>query len=169
MDNLEFIQIKRENSLHFETAKKLWIPYFKELNEHKKVLTDVDIVLNNLQKRVSIQGVRSNMHFEICLSNERAIGIANFAVDLGGIKGILDPGYGFIMEFYISKDFRRQGYGRCFYNHIEKVFLSHGVGFIYLTPDKITGQAFWTKFGFYNSGKVDPDNKMPIYIKKISL
>ncbi|MGE5579465.1 MAG: hypothetical protein ACM3WU_05395 [Bacillota bacterium] len=30
-----------------------------------------------------------------------------------------------------------------------------------------SGQPFWASLGFVDSGKVDPDNHLPIYIKRI--
>jgi hypothetical protein len=43
----------------------------------------------------------------------------------------------------------------------------HGVESLYLTADETGGKPFWVSLGFVDSGKVDPDNSLPIYIKKI--
>jgi len=38
---------------------------------------------------------------------------------------------------------------------------------MYLTPEEISGTPFWSSLGFKDSGKIDPDNHEPIYIKKV--
>jgi hypothetical protein len=38
---------------------------------------------------------------------------------------------------------------------------------MYLCPAPVTGEPFWSTMGFVDSGKIDPDEKLPIYIKKI--
>lgn len=118
-------------------------------------------------KRIGIQGLRDTMHFELMYCNDECIGICNFAIDLGGIKGLIDQGYGYIMGFYIAKDKRRLGYGREFFQHIENVLREDGANHIYLTPDEVTGLPFWESLGFINSQLIDPDEKLPIFIKMI--
>ena len=167
MEKLTFVQIEKNNEGHFNDATKLWVPFLNELDSHNSKTRTTDEILDNLRKRVNIQGQRKDMHFEICYLDSQPVGIANFAVDLGGIKGILEAGYGFIMGYYILPEFRRQGYGREMLNHIEKVFRSHGVKQLYTSPDPITGEPFWSSMGFTDSGKIDPDDKLPIYIKSI--
>ncbi len=39
---------------------------------------------------------------------------------------------------------------------------------MYICPDTVTGEPFWKANGYNNSGKIDPDDKKPIYIKDIS-
>ena len=36
---------------------------------------------------------------------------------------------------------------------------------MYICPDSVTGQPFWKANGYRDSGKIDPDDKKPIYIK----
>ena len=91
-----------------------------------------------------------------------------YAIDLGGIKGILEAGYGYIMEIYIVPDYRRKGMGVQVYKHIEKTLKTDGAEKIYLTPDSVNGVPFWETLGFTDSGNCDPDNKMHIYISPIS-
>lgn len=167
MQELKFSQIEKDNKVQYEELIKLWIPFINELDEHCGKHTDITVIENQVQKRVNIQGMRNDMHFEICYCNGVPIGFANFAVDLGGIKGLLDAGYGFIMGFYISPEYRRQGYGRTMVNHIQDVFKSHGVKYMYTSPDPVTGEPFWSAMGFEDSGKMDPDDKLPIYIKSV--
>ena len=167
MEEIKFIQIKKDNMKLCEELLKLWIPFINELDEHRGKQSSLDDIKDQAYKRINIQGLRNDMHFEICYINNTAVGLANFAVDLGGIKGILDAGYGFIMGFYVSPEYRRKGYGRAIVSHIEDVFKGHGVKYMYTCPDPITGEPFWSAMGFKDSGIMDPDDKLPIYIKKL--
>ena len=169
MKRLTFIQIEKGNTEHFELAQKLWVPFSKELDEHEGITETEDEILHDLTRRINIQGSRNNMHFELALKNETPVGIAMFAIDTGTVYGLLESGYGAITGFYIAPEFRRKGYGREFFRHIEQVLIADGAPKIYLTPDGVTGEPFWESLGFDNSGKSDPDDKKYIYIKDIRI
>ena len=168
MNTIHFIQIQKENNIHIEDAKTLWLPFSAELKKHKTEHIDVEQVTDNLMKRIGIQGLRDTMHFELMYINDDCIGICNFAIDLGGVKGLIDKGYGYIMGLYIVPEKRKLGFGRMFFQHIEHVLREDGANNIYLTPDEVTGLPFWESLGFINSHLIDPDEKLPIYIKKIN-
>jgi len=141
----------------------MWIPYCREIGS-----TENDAALaEGAQKRVNIQGNWEDMHFELSFADGNLVGFCFYAVDLGGIRGVLPPNLGYIMEFYVLPQYRRRGFGTEMYRHIESTFSKHGVESIYLTPDETSGEPFWVSLGFVDSGKVDPDNNRPIYIKKI--
>lgn len=161
---MEHIQIQEGNNAQFNQLLNLWIPYCRETGNAENDAA----MAEDARKRVNIQGRREDMHFELSYADGTLVGFCFYAVDLGGIRNILPPNLGYIMEFYVLPQYRRQGYGTEMYRHIETTFSNHGVESIYLTPDETSGEPFWVTLGFVNSGKVDPDNHMPIYIKKIS-
>ena len=165
---LTYLQIDRSNAKHFEIAKSLWLSFIHEVNEHDGTTETEEEIIDGLRKRISIQGSRPDMHFEIAfLKDDEPVGIAMFAIDTGTVYGLLEAGYGTVMGFFIRKEYRRKGFGREFFCHIEEILKKDGAPKIYLTPDGVTGEPFWRAVGFTDSGKIDPDNKMPIYIKDI--
>jgi len=164
MKNLQFNQIKKDNEEQCQLLLNMWIPYFNEISKNPE---GTEELIKYARQRVNIQGKRDDMHFELCYLNDIIIGFCFYAVDLGGIKNIIDPNYGYIMEFYVLPQYRRKGFGRIIYEHIEKTFSDHGAKYIYLTPEENNGEPFWLSLGFVNCGKIDPDNLMPILIKKI--
>lgn len=83
------------------------------------------------------------------------------------MKSMKYPNFGYIMEFYVLPQYRRQGYGESMFKNIEKTFMNHGTKYMYLTPEEVSGEPFWYTLGFVDSGKIDPDNHRPIYIKKV--
>ena len=170
MENqISFIQIEKENEKHFEMAAKLWIPFIREVQEHDGRYESEEKIIEGLKKRISIQGSRKDMHFEIAIVDGEPVGIAMFAIDLGTVYGLLKKGYGTIMGFYICPDFRRKGLGTILSRHIETVLCNDGAENMYICPDAVTGEPFWKANGYHNSGKIDPDDKKPIYIKELSI
>lgn len=167
MKKVEYKQIFKDSVQDVEFAKQLWIPFIIETKENRGEIANIEQVEDNLMKRINIQGMRSNMHFELFFVDNECIGIANFAINIGGIRGIIDPGYGFVMGFYIIPEMRRLGFGKMFFEHIENVLKIDGANYLYLTPDAVSGIPFWNALGFEDSKKIDPDDQMPIYIKYI--
>lgn len=168
MENqIDFIQIEKDNEEHFEMASKLWVPFIREVHEHDGTDEDEEQIINGLTKRIAIQGSRKDMHFEIAVVDGESFGIAMFAIDLGTVYGLLEKGYGTVMGFYIRPDFRRKGLGTILSRHIETVFRDDGAENMYICPDTVTGEPFWEANGYKDSGEIDPDDKKPIYIKKI--
>lgn len=169
MQKLTYLQINKNSAEHFENAKSLWLPFIREVNEHDGTAETEEEIIDSLRKRIGIQGSRPDMHFEIAFLDNMPVGIAMFAIDTGTVYGLLEAGYGTVMGFFIKPEHRRKSLGREFFCHIEEVLKKDGASKIYLTPDGVTGEPFWKALGFTDSGKIDPDNKMPIYIKKVEL
>lgn len=166
---LQYEQILPGNERQYQELISLWVPYMREIfkdDEETQNESDADLEKYALQ-RVNIQGKRNDMHFELVYLEKEVIGFAFYAVDLGGIKGIIKPGYGYIMEYYIIPSKRRNGYATELYRHVADTFKHHNIEQLYLTPDSTTGIPFWSKMGFSDSGKIDPDNKISIYIKQM--
>lgn len=169
MQKLTYLQIDKNSEEHFEKAKSLWLPFICEVNEHDGTAETEEEIIDSLRKRISIQGSRPDMHFEIAFLDDMPVGIAMFAIDTGTVYGLLEAGYGTVMGFFVKPEHRRKGLGREFFCHIEEILKKDGAPKIYLTPDGVTGEPFWKAVGFTDSGKVDPDNKMHIYIKEVNL
>ena len=163
MRNVKCFQIKKGNDEQFQQLLSMWIPYLKEIGN----IESDSVITKYAQQRVNIQGRREDMHLELCFDDSIMVGFCFYAVDLGGIKDILAPNLGYIMEFYVLPQYRRQGYGSEMFKHIERTFLNHGTESMYLTPEEVTGEPFWCSVGFVNSGKADPGNHKPIYTKKV--
>jgi hypothetical protein len=53
--------------------------------------------------------------------------------------------------------------------HIKERFEDYKIKKIVLTPNLNTkAKYFWEKIGFKNSGRVDPTNNLPIFIKNLT-
>lgn len=168
MENqISFIQIEKDNAAHYEAAQKLWVPFIREINLHEGTHQTDEQIIDGFRKRIAVQGCRKNMHFELALMDGVSFGIAMFAIDLGTVYGLLEKGCGTIMGFYIHPDYRRKGLGTIFSKHIETVLCNAGATKMYICPDAVTGEPFWKANGYEDSGKIDPDEQKPIYIKQV--
>ena len=165
---LRFVQLYEGDETLLAMAREVWVPFIREVNANDGVTQSDEAILDGLAKRIHIQGSRKDMHFELALLDGEAVGIAMFAIDLGTIGGLLDqPGYGTVMGFYIKPTFRRRGLGRAFFEHIQMALRQDGARRMYLCPDSATGVPFWRAMGFADSGKIDPDDRKPIYMRDI--
>lgn len=169
-ENIEWTQIDKNNNHQMEELTSDWVAYMREIyvNDSEVIACTNGEIESWLTGRVNIQGQRDTMHFELIIVDEIIVGFIMYAVDLGGIKDIIDAGYGYIMEFYVKPDFRRKKIGYKTFLHIKEILKGHGVNKIYLTPDSKSGIPFWNSMNFKNCGKVDPDNLMPIYVSEIN-
>jgi len=167
MKNIKFIQIHKENQDLYNAVFPHWINYFDNLHWDQGEKPTQDEIIHDLNRRINIQGSRPDMHFELFFVDSDLVGFANFAINTGTYYGLLEAGYGSVMEFYIIPTFRRKGYGKLLYEHIEKTLKNHGAKKIYLTTDAVNGEAFWFAMGYHDSGIIDPDNGLSIYIKDI--
>ena len=168
MKNITYVQIYKGNQDLYNKILPQWIDYFNNISREPgdEKPTD-DEFSQDLNKRINIQGNRPDMHFELFFCGDTLIGFANYAIDIGTCYGLLESGYGVVMEFYISPEFRRKGYGKLLFEHVEERLKNDGAKYLYLTPDLVTGIPFWVAMGFNDIGKIDPDNNLPIYLKKI--
>ena len=167
MQTFRFTQIYKDNHDLYQDLLPLWIDYINEIDVHKCVFQSNDEIIQNLNRRVKIQGTRKEMHFELFYCDDVPIGFANFAIDTGTLYGLLEAGYGVVMEFYVAPVCRRKGYGKLLYEHVENTLKGDGARYMCLTPDLVTGVLFWVAMGFNDTGKIDPDNQLPIYLKQL--
>lgn len=165
MNRLTYEQLRKNDDRQFADALALWLPFLQEECLHRQTPAQTEQeIRNGLQKRISIQGSRPDMHFEIARLNGEPVGIAMFAVDLGTVCGLLPPRTGTCMGLYIRPEYRRKGYGREFAAHIRKLLRADGASQLYVCPDPVTGTPFWSAIGFVDSGRQDPDERLPIFI-----
>lgn len=164
MNRLTFVQLHADNKDNCENFEQLMWQYTKELDEHRNRTTPTDIIARWIKSIIQIQG-DTDRHLELCYDNNKLIGFLYGKVDHPEHKGFIKVGYGYIMEFFVLPEYRRNGYGKEMYLHLENLFKQDGVKQMYLTSDPITGKPFWKSLGFTNTGEKSPENNMEIYEK----
>jgi GNAT superfamily N-acetyltransferase len=167
MKQSTFVQIVKDNEEHYELFRDLMIPYNEEFAKHEpNYPINSENVLEATRGMINMQGPHDR-HLELVYDGNSLIGFHYCKVDHIGHKGFIKPEYGYIMEFYVKPEFRRQGYGRMIFNREEALFASHGVKRMYLNADPVTGLPFWIAVGFVGSGEIQPHNNMEIYEKEV--
>ena len=168
MEPITFTPIRR----HSRAARKalpLWMAFRAEIQgngDENPIAPEADF-----QRRVNNQGSRPDMHFDLlCLGKKKMrktpIGFAHYAVDKGTIGGLIEPNGGVFMGFYIAPEYRRQGCARRMFLHCAETLYRDGAKYLYCCPDPVTGEPFWKAMGFVDSGIVDPDDKLNIFMLK---
>ena len=147
--------------IHIEMLFPMWKKYMIEIGEEE---TDDDL-LNGLVARINIANSNENVYFDMIWSGNIAIGFAFYSVD-GGIKGVIPPGYGYIMELYIEDSWRRRCIGTGGVKHVCERLNKAGCEKVYLTSIP-KSECFWTNSVFVKTDLLDPDNLLNILIRNI--
>jgi ribosomal protein S18 acetylase RimI-like enzyme len=70
-------------------------------------------------------------------------------------------GWGFILEFYIAPDKRRQGWGSKLFTLARKILQDHGGQKTWLLASP-PSDSFWRSLGFQETGEVEDDQKVMV-------
>ncbi|MCL2300319.1 MAG: GNAT family N-acetyltransferase [Firmicutes bacterium] len=165
MENITFAPIKKR-SRAARLALPLWLAFRAEIKGNG----DENPVepLPDFRRRVNNQGSRPDMHFDLVRAGKKKtpIGFAHYAIDLGTVGGLIAPGGGVFLAYYIAPAYRRKGYGKRVFLHCAETLSRDGAAYLYCCPDPVTGEPFWRAMGFEDSGILDPDDKLNIYMLK---
>ncbi|MDR2686556.1 MAG: GNAT family N-acetyltransferase [Oscillospiraceae bacterium] len=148
--------------------RKLWVPYWRETTtRHGEKPETRRKIRRNKKNRVAHAHKTPQTGFYTLYSEGRMVGFAFFGRS-GGIRSLgIPPEYGQVLDFCIAPPFRRRGFATEMNRQMERVFRDWGIADVFLTPDPVTGEPFWRSAGYRDSQLTDPDNRMPIYLKKI--
>ena len=165
-NQIKYVQVTADNEGLCKAFKSLMVPYMNELDAHSDDPLPMDLLPKWIDSIIAMQGP-SDRHTELCYVGDDLIGFLYGKVDHEDHKGFIKPGYGYIMEFYVCPQYRRKGYGKRMFLHMERLFRNDGAKRMYLTADPITGEPFWKAMGFANTGEQSPENKLDIYEKDV--
>lgn len=163
MRELKFVTVKNKRKYN-KLLESIMLPYCRELDSNVGRETP-DATLKKFIASIVSMSEDKDRFVELCCFGEDLIGFVYGKIDREGHRGYIRPGWGYVMEFYVKPEYRRKGYGKEMYNHLENIFKSNGVSKIWLTADPITGEPFWSAVGFTNSGEKSPENNLYIYEK----
>lgn len=165
MSKLKFVTVKNKRKYN-KLLESIMLPYCQELDSNVGRETPEVTLKRFIASIVSISEDKDRF-VELCYLGEDLIGFAYGKIDREEHRGYVRPGWGYGMEFYVKPEYRRNGYGREIYKHLEGIFKSKGISNIWLTADPVTGEPFWSAIGFTNSGVKSPENNLYIYEKEV--
>lgn len=128
-----------------------------------EVASDIpeDILRGKLADLIDEQHSQGILGITIAAEGTAAIGFSIYQIDTPESDWCKRPGWGFIREFYIVPEFRKQGFGRRLAYHTEQRLGEMGAARLYLTSDC---GPFWTGCGWQDTGEVC-SNDLPIFEK----
>jgi len=167
MENrIKYVRVFAQNQEVCTAFRALMTSYMEELDAHSDEPLPMEHLPKWIDSIIAMQGP-SDRHTELCYVGDDLIGFLYGKVDHEDHKGFIKPGYGYIMEFYVCPQYRRNGYGKKMFLHMEHLFRKDGAKRMYLTADPVSGKPFWEAMGFANTGEQSPENKLDIYEKDV--
>lgn len=163
---IKYVQLFADNAEKCKVFESLMYEYIDEMNEHSERPLPKEFQQKWINSIIAMQGP-TDRHLELCYVENTPIGFLYGKIDHEDHKGFIKPGYGYIMEFYVKPNYRRNGYGKIMFNRMERLFLADGAKMMYLTADPVTGKPFWEAIGFSNINEKSPENQLYIYEKPI--
>lgn len=164
MEKLSFTGVTEENRAEFHRLMHL---YARELDEHQNRNTNPETLTRWTDKIIEKQLAPLSC-LKLCAIQSKVVGFLYGRICQPEDKGYKRIGSGYVMEFYILPEYRRKGFGRQMFRHLESFFKENGVKQIYLTADPVTGKPFWEQLGFISTGEISPENKQEIYKKELT-
>ena len=167
MENqIKYVRVFAQNQEFCTAFRALMTSYMEELDAHSDEPLPMELLPKWIDSIIAMQGP-SDRHTELCYVDDSLIGFLYGKVDHEDHKGFIKPGCGYIMEFYVCPQYRRKGYGKRMFLHMEHLFRKDGAKRMYLTADPVSGKPFWEAMGFANTGEQSPENKLDIYEKDV--
>lgn len=167
--NITFVKLTKENVGNYKKLPKIYWKhvYTGLVNEGES--PDKKCKKNFFEQVFSDVVKDDSLSFFIVMqSGKDMIGFALFDKTKNGWWGLdLPYDYGYVGDFYIQPEYRRHGFGRMLYEHIEKIIKDDGRSFILLHPDPVTGVDFWRAMGYSDTGFNNAWGHYFIYIKHL--
>ncbi len=152
-----------------EAFRELMRAYSQEIDSHLGETTPAEMLTRWTQSVIEKGSVSKDRFLFLAWQEQKAVGFFYGKIDREGDSGDPRPGWGYVMEFYVAKQFRRTGIGTAMYNEMETLFRRGGAGCFYLTADPVSGVPFWLAMGFSGTGIISPENQQEIYEKKTKM
>ena len=163
--DIKYISLNSQSeTTHKQEFERLVLLYGAELDKNQNRNTPKEILSKWANSMINLQG-DCDRHLELCYDGDTVIGFVYGKIDHPDHKGYKKVGYGYIMEFFVLPQFRRKGYGRQMYSHLEDLLISDGAKGLYLTSDPVTGKPFWQAMGYKYTNENSPENGLEIYEK----
>ena len=160
----DFCTVNPYNKHQLKELYPIWLNYWHETIESHESRRKIKKRLIN---RVRFARKTPKNHFNALYYKGKIIGFSWFGVYSGNKDMNDNKEYGYILEYAISPQFRRKGFGTAMNEETERCLLRDGVSCVYLTPDATTGLPFWKAMGYTDSGIKTHGEQKALYVKAI--
>lgn len=162
---MRYINLDNTNNEQIVMFQELLREYFEELDNHKNSCTSKDIVDKYALSMIS--KLNEDRILKIVVDENKFIGFCYAKIDREADKGLVYPGWGYIMEFFVKKEYRRKRIGKQLLKECENFFAYKCAKKAWLTSDEVTGVPFWKACGYEDSKEISNENKLKIFTKKL--
>lgn len=162
---MDLITVVNGNDAHREMLETMMVDYIRETDEHLGRETPTDIIAKIT--RSMIEKLNQDRILQIVTEEDAPVGFFYAKIDREGDRGEIRSCWGYVMEFYVSPEYRRRGLGRRMVCECEDFFRSRGADSVWLTADGITGIPFWLSIGYEDSGEISEENGQRIFLKHL--
>ena len=166
-EQINYIRLTADCDRQCHVFESLMYEYIDEMNEHSHRPLPKEFQKKWIDSIIAMQGSPDHQ-LELCCVDSDVVGFLYGKIDREDHKGFIKPEYGYIMEFYVKPEYRRNGFGKQMLQRLESLFRERGVDRMYLTADPVTGRPFWEAMGFVCTGEISPVNSLHIYEKSVS-
>ena len=163
---MTFITVRQGDEEQLKMLEGLMLDYVSETDDHQNIKTTKEIIPKIT--RSMIDKLSEDRILEIVTEDGYPIGFFYAKIDRKTDRGLVRDGWGYIMEFYVAKAYRRREIGRQMVDLCEKFFKDRGAKDIWLTADGVTGIPFWISVGYTDSGELSPENGQKILVKELN-
>lgn len=165
MKNLTFARLTPD-SPHSAAFEALMRRYGPEISAHTQRPLTEDMLRGWTQSIIRLTASHDRL-VELCFDGPEPIGFLYGKIDRAGDRGYIRPDWGYVMEFYVIPERRREGLGRILAGRMETFFAEKGVKQVYLTADPVTGKPFWAAAGYRATGQISPENDQEFFEKAL--
>ena len=163
------INLQPLNNKYADEFANIFAYYFIKELKNDLVIYDEEFVKERLIKPFIFEQYKNKIiNIDIALIENKIKGFIVYQIDSRKSDWNEREGHGFIREFYVDKDFRRQGIGTQLLKNAENKLKEMGAENIYLTSsDKYYVQDFYFKNGYMNENKASPQNNNEYFSKEL--
>lgn len=165
MPELIFTRINLDSSL-CAAFTSLMHRYGPEISAHTERPLSDEMLRSWTQSIIRLSASPDRL-IEVCCDGDVPVGFLYGKIDREGDRGYIRPGWGYVMEFYVIPERRREGLGRIMAQRMEDFFREKGVKQAYLTADPVTGKPFWAAAGYRAMGEISPENGQEFFEKNL--
>lgn len=137
------------NEKNYTAWAELFCTYFEtDLGS----ISDHEILIQKLCPFILDQWKKGIIHIRLAEEGTAVIGFSIFQIDAPESDWCKRPGWGFIREFCVAKEYRHRGIGKALAVDSEKQLLQMGAEKIYLTS--MDAVEFWKTCGYIDTKEI---------------
>ena len=163
---MNYILVDKENTFHCQLLEELMMAYVAETDMHRNISTPKDLIPKIAKSMVN--KLDCNRILVVVTDGNSGVGFCYAKIDRVGDRGMIRPDWGYVMELFVSPQYRKNGVGRNLINICEKFFRENGASNVWLTADSVTGIPFWIACGYSDSNEVSSENGQKVMTKHLN-